>query len=228
MKKNFILIFFSIFFLNSSSLSHVSHYKNIKSLKYGLFLNNQLIGTHIFNFSKANNDVLMVKSEGFFKVEKFGVTIMNYQNESQEYYKSDRLIKFRSKTKQNDKEKYVNIDMKDTKVAIIDGSSFKGEIDNNFIIGSWWNHEIIKNSKQISPISGRVINQKVDFLGKKKILVNEKQYNALSFHFISDNNKPLNKKKLNMKVWYDAKTLLWIKASYEKLGTWEYRLLEAV
>ena len=31
-----------------------------------------------------------------------------------------------------------------------------------------------------------------------------------------------------MKVWYDAKTLLWIKASYEKLGTWEYRLLEAV
>ena len=46
---------------------------------------------------------------------------------------------------------------------LIDGSSFKGEIDNNFIIGSWWNHEIIKNSKQISPISGRVINQKVIF-----------------------------------------------------------------
>ena len=80
MKKNFILIFFSIFFLNSSSLSHVSHYKNIKSLKYGLFLNNQLIGTHIFNFSKANNDVLMVKSEGFFKVEKFGVTAVEIKN----------------------------------------------------------------------------------------------------------------------------------------------------
>ena len=227
MKKNFILIFFIIIFLNSSSLSHVSHYNNIKSLKYGLFLNDQLIGTHIFKFSKAN-DILMVKTKGFFKVDKFGVTLMNYQNESQEYYKNDKLIKFRSKTKQNDKKKYVNIDINDKKVVIIDGSSYKGEIDNNFIIGSWWNHQIIKNSKQISPISGRIIHQQVNFLGKKKILVNEKEYNALSFHFLSDDDKPINKKKLNMKIWYDAKTLLWIKASYEKLGTWEYRLLEAV
>ena len=227
MKKNFILIFFIIIFLNSSSLSHVSHYKNIKLLKYGLFLNDQLIGTHIFKFSKAN-DILMVKTKGFFKVDKFGVTLMNYQNESQEYYKNDKLIKFRSKTKQNDKEKYVNIDINEKKVVIIDGSSYKGEIDNNFIIGSWWNHQIIKNSKQISPISGRIIHQKVNFLGKKKVLVNEKEYNALSFHFLSDDDKPINKKKLNMKIWYDAKTLLWIKASYEKLGTWEYRLLEAV
>ena len=51
----------------------------------------------------------------------------------------------------------------------IDGSSFKGQTDNNSIIGSWWNHEIInKNETQISAVSGRILPQKVKFLGKKK------------------------------------------------------------
>ena len=30
--------------------------------------------------------------------------------------------------------------------------------------------------------------------------------------------------KENFNVWYDEKTLLWLKMSYEKLGQWEYRL----
>ena len=61
---------------------------------------------------------------------------------------------------------------------------------------------------------------------KKKIFINNKEYNALHFHFISDDDKPLNKKKLNMHVWYDSETLLWIKTSYDKFGEWEYRLIE--
>ncbi len=106
------------------------------------------------------------------------------------------------------------------------GSSFKGVTESNSIVGSWWNHEIIKKGKQISPISGRIIKQKVKFLGKNNISVNEKKYDALHFLFLSDNDKPVNEKKLNINVWYDAKTLLWIKSSYEKLGTWEYRILD--
>ena len=31
-------------------------------------------------------------------------------------------------------------------------------------------------------------------------------------------------KKLNTDVWYDEKTKLWLKASFEKSGRWEYRL----
>ena len=109
---------------------------------------------------------------------------------------------------------------------IIDGSSYKGDAAKNMKIGTWWNHEIVKNSKQISPISGRIIKQKVKFLGKKNISINGKNYNALHFHFLSDDDKPPKKKKLNMHVWYDSKKLLWIKASYDKLGRWEYRLME--
>ena len=31
-------------------------------------------------------------------------------------------------------------------------------------------------------------------------------------------------KKLNMHIWYDENTYLWVKAAFEKTGYWEYRL----
>ena len=31
-------------------------------------------------------------------------------------------------------------------------------------------------------------------------------------------------KKLNTNVWYDEKTLIWLKTSFNKNGKWEYRL----
>ena len=67
-------------------------------------------------------------------------------------------------------------------------------------------------------------HQKVKFLGKKELILFDNKYKALKFLFLSNDNKPLKKKKINFNVWYDAKTLLWLKMSYEKLGLWEYRL----
>ena len=45
------------------------------------------------------------------------------------------------------------------KNLIIDGSSYKGKASNEFIVGTWWNHEIVKAKAQISGISGRIIDQ---------------------------------------------------------------------
>ena len=51
---------------------------------------------------------------------------------------------------------------------IIDGSSYKGEADKENIIGHWWNHRILQTETQISPLSGSVKKQNIEFLGKKK------------------------------------------------------------
>ena len=32
------------------------------------------------------------------------------------------------------------------------------------------------------------------------------------------------KKKLNTDIWYEEKTNLWLKASFDKTGYWEYRV----
>ena len=78
---------------------------------------------------------------------------------------------------------------------------------------------------QISAVSGRIIRQKVTFLGKETIKLGEKSYNTLHFNFSSTDEKLSKEKKLNTDVWYDENTLNWVKASFDKKGKWEYRLL---
>ena len=138
-------------------------------------------------------------------------------------YKDGKLVKFYSKANQNGKVKYVNMKLDNEKYNI-DGSSYQGKAPIDFMIGTWWNHSIVKASAQISAVSGRIIKQKVAFLGKVKITINGKEYDALHFNFSSTDKKLPKKKKLNTDIWYDEKTLLLLKVSYKKLGLWEYRL----
>ena len=128
-----------------------------------------------------------------------------------------------SKTNQNNKKKYVNIEQKENKY-FIDGSSYKGEAPTDYIIGTWWNHAIIQAQAQISAVSGRIIKQKVTDLGKETIEINGKKIETLHFNFSSTDKKLAKNKKLNTDVWYEEKSLNWVKASFNKQGLWEYRL----
>jgi len=223
MTRTLTLIFICLIFLTDNSLAHVKHYNKIKYLKYNLFLNNELIGYHTFDFVKKKDEILEVNGSGTFKVSKFGIDLIKYTTNSHAIYQKNQLVKFNSRTTQNDKKKHVKIDLKEN-VLNIDGSSFKGETEKDSIVSNWWNHEIVKKNKQISSISGRITKQKVRFLGKKKITIDNKIFEAFNFHIFSDDNKPMKEKKINIKIWYDVETLIWLKASYEKLGKWEYRI----
>jgi len=218
---NILIILFLIAYPFSAN-SHTEHYKDLKRIEFDIYRNNKHIGKHIFSFRKED-DKLFVDSEINFKIKKLGVVLYKYYVKGTEVYKDGELIKFNSKTNQNGKEKYVNIVTQDGNY-IIDGSSYKGKSPTDYLIGTWWNHSIVKADVQISAVSGRIIKQKVTFLGKDKIKFGNKIYNTLHFNF-SSTDKKLNKdKKLNTDVWYDEKTLNWVKASFEKKGKWEYKL----
>ena len=151
------------------------------------------------------------------------ITLYKYSSESQEQYINGKFESFSATTDQNGKKKFSKIYKKENKF-FIEGSSYKGEAPEDFIIGSWWNHSIIKYGAQISTGSGRIIQQKVSFIGKETIEINKKQYSALKYNFSSSNQSLSKNKKLDINVWYDEKTLIWLKASYKKQGNWEYRL----
>ena len=223
MKKITLSIIF-YFLFPVSSFGHLQHYDKINYLEYDLFRNDNLIGSHKYDFIR-NGENLMVKSIVNFKISKLVVDLYKYYAESSEEYNNNSFKSFKSKTLQNKKKKYVNISVKnDNKELIIDGSSFKGKADINYVVGTWWNHEIIKAKAQISAISGRIIEQKVIFLGEKQIDLNGKNYKALHFKFISSDETLPNNKKLNTDIWYDAKTYVWLKAQFVKQGNWEYIL----
>ena len=217
---NFILLL--LFLLPVSTKAHVQHYDNLNRIEFDIFRNNKHIGTHIFSFERNDNQ-LQVESEINFEIKKLGVVLYKYHVKGTEFYSKGKLIKFNSKTNQNGKEKYVNIKSEGDEL-VIDGSSFKGKVPINYLLGTWWNHSIVESEAQISAVSGRIIKQKVTFLGKEKIQFGEKTINALHFNFSSTDEKLSKDKRLNTDVWYDEENLNWVKASFKKKGNWEYRL----
>jgi len=219
--KYFILIFLLLFPITSKA--HVQHYDSLNRIEFDIFRNNKHIGQHIFSFKKHDNQ-LQVDSEINFEIKKFGVVLYKYHVKGTEYFENGKLVKFNSKTNQNGKEKYVNVKLEDNQL-VIDGSSFKGKVPTNYLLGTWWNHSIVEAEAQISAVSGRIIKQKVTFLGKENLIIGDKTYNTLHFNFSSVDKKLAKDKKLNTDVWYDENTLNWVKATFKKKGNWEYRLL---
>ena len=219
--KILILLFITTYPFSLNA--HVQHYADLKRIEFDIYRNNKLIGTHIFSFKKLSGE-LAVKSEINFEIKKLGIVLYTYHVEGTEIYEDGKLIKFNSKTNQNGKKKYVNVILENEEYNI-DGSSYQGKAPINYLLGTWWNHSIVEAPAQISAVSGRLINQKVTFLGKETIKIGGKTYDALHFNFSSTDKKLTKGKKLNTDVWYDEKTLNWIKASFEKKGKWEYKLV---
>tara|TARA_B100001564_G_scaffold183544_1_gene154264 strand:- start:334 stop:1011 length:678 start_codon:yes stop_codon:yes gene_type:complete len=218
---------FSLFVLVLSTLflqAHTDHYKNYNKIEMEIFKDNEQIGESIFFFKKENNKFI-VKNKTNFNVKLLGVSIFSINSKGTEVYIGDQLISFNSETFQNDKKKFVNLifDKKKDKF-IIDGSSFQGEASKENIVGNWWNHRLLQTETQISPLSGSVKKQNIEFLGKKKIKLYEKEYEVEHFRLFSTNSNLPDDKKLNFEIWYDKKIALIVKVAYKRLGLWEYRL----
>ena len=223
MKKIFLSIII-LYFSTLNATGHINHYKNYNYLEYELFRNDKLIGFHKYDLLR-DKDHLTIKSIVKFDIKKLGIDLYNYYAESEERYKNGKFYSFKSNTNQNKKLKYVNISLnEDSNELIIDGSSYKGPASIETIIGTWWNHEIIKSKAQISAISGRIIEQKVKFVGKEQIKIGEKTFNTLHFNFKSSDLSLPENKRLNTDIWYEEDTFLWVKAAFDKTGYWEYRI----
>ena len=221
--RKYLFIIITLVFA-TKSFSHTSHYKGLKKIEMDVIRNGEVIGYSNY-FFEHDNKSMTVKNYTKFKVELFGVTVFSILSEAIEKYENDKLIYFKSNTFQNDKEKYVTLNYnKSSKKFIIDGSSYKGESNSDCIIGNWWNHKIFNAKKQISPLSGSIKEQVVTFIGKEKIIINNKEYLTDHFKLKSKNENLPDDKKIDFDVWYNLENNLILKVSYSKMGNWEYRL----
>ena len=220
-KYLFIII---ILLLASKTFSHTSHYKGLKKIEMDVIRNGEVIGYSNY-FFEHDDKGMTVKNYTKFKVELLGITVFSVSSEAIEKYENDKLIFFKSNTFQNDKEKYVNLTYDQSlKKFIIDGSSYRGEASVDCIIGNWWNHKIFKADKQISPLSGSIKEQVVNFIGKENVIINNKEYLADHFKLKSKDENLPEEKKLDFDIWYNKKNNIILKVSYSKMGKWEYKL----
>ena len=223
MKKIFTtFLFFSI--LTSSLNAHISHYKKINKIEMEIFRNDEVIGYNHY-FFKRDKDFTQITNQIKFKVKILGATIFKVEGYGEEKYNKEKLISFNSKTKQNKKIKFVNLELdKKNNKFIIQGSSYSGKAETTNVIGNWWSHQLLQAESQISPISGSIKKQIVTFIKKEKIKIYNKTFDAEHFKLESPDPNLSEKKRLNFDIWLDKKTGLILKVKYSRMGNWEYRL----
>ena len=222
MKKLFILIFLLTYSLNSSA--HMAHYNKFNKIEMEILKDGEVIGYNHYFFEK-DGDMTTVINQIKFTVKLFGTTIFKIEGYGEEKYIKDKLISFNSKTLQNNKKKYVNLEFNEkTNKFDIQGSSYNGEASTNNIIGNWWSHKILQTDSQISPVSGSIKEQVVTFIAKEKIEIYGKTYVVDHFKLTSKDMSLPKDKKLNFDIWFDKKRSLILKVTYSRLGNWEYKV----
>ena len=220
-----ILLAFIILFINVGNVfAHSSHIKSLSKIEMEVLRNDKVIGFSNYYF-EHKKDLMIVKNETNFLVEMAGIKIFSIKGNSEEIYKNEKLISFKSSTLQNKKRKFVKLIFDENKnLFIIDGSSFKGETGTDNVIGNWWNSKILQSESQISPLSGSVKEQIVKLVGKDEMILNGKKYKLFKFNLKSSNEELPKDKKLDFNIWLEPKDGLIFKVQYNRLGNWEYKI----
>ena len=221
--KKFIIVLFLVFF-SSVSQGHMAHYKKINKIEMEILRNNEVIGYNNYLFNRTG-DTTIVNNQFKFEVKLLGATVFKVEGYGEETYLKDSLISYKSKTLQNKKKKFVNLNLNKKKEKFdIKGSSYTGAASLKNIIGNWWSHKILQAESQISPISGSIKQQLVTFIDKENITINGKEFETDHFKLTSKDMSLPEDKRLNFDIWLDKKTSVIVKVTYERMGNWEYRL----
>ena len=183
--------------------------------------NGKKIGYNKYIFINKN-DFMVIKNETSFTAKILNFNLLSVNASSTETYNNGKLIKYKSKTIQNKKEKFNDLTFDNSKkVYNIEGSSFSGKAPSNAVIGNWWNHNILQSEIIISPLSGSLKFQEVFFLSKEVLKIDDNIYNTNKFKIVLRKNID-DEKKEEFNVWLDEKSKIILKVSYSKIGNWEY------
>ena len=222
MKNLLLLIFFLTYSFNGAT--HMAHYNKFNKIEMEILKDGEVIGYNYYFFKKNKNETI-VTNQIKFTVKIFGATVFEIEGYGEEKYIKDKLISFNSKTRQNKKEKFVNLKLNEERNEFeIKGSSYSGKASTDNVVGNWWSHKILQSNSQISPISGSIKEQVVTFIGKEKLELYGTSYDVEHFKLTSKDMSIPKDKRLNFDIWFDKKNALILKVAYSRMGNWEYRV----
>ena len=156
--------------------------------------NGEKIGYSNYYF-EHNEDIMTVENNTKFVVEILGLKVFSIDSKSKEIYQKDKLI-----------------------------SSYVGKANADNIIGNWWNSKILGTKTQISPLSGSIKEQEVNFISKETLSLLGKTIEVDHFKLKSTDDSLEEDKKLDFDIWYDSKNYVIVKVEYNRLGKWQYIL----
>ncbi|VVU95553.1 hypothetical protein CPAV1605_1305 [seawater metagenome] len=171
----------------------------MKLIKIDIYRNNKLVGENTYHFENKDNKKTINKQVKF-DLKFLGIKYYSFESNSIEIYQNDKLIKFSSETITN-KKKY-NIQM--------------NSLNQDIIIGNWWNYKLFNKKILINPITGNLTKYEI-YVGKENqiININGVDYECEYIIMETDNNNIFE-------FWYNNKLDLILKVSFNRRGEWKY------
>ena len=96
------IIISSVITINSHA--DINNYKNLNFIEMDVVHNDKIVGFNNFYFQKQG-ETFIVKNEVYFSISVLGVEVFKVKSNTEEEYRNNQLISFKSKTFQNKKEK---------------------------------------------------------------------------------------------------------------------------
>jgi hypothetical protein len=219
MFRFFLSIIFIAFF-SSNLNAHIEHNKDLKKIEFDIYRNNEKVGYHKVTFLNKKDGLREISTDVFFDIKLLGVSIYKYHSIGKEIYKNNKLIEFKSTTKDGNDKDYCNIILSNNGEYVFDGAtegkSFKHLSKNEFALGTWWNHDVLINNNFIAGQSCRQVETKVTFLTKEERIINNKKQMV---HFFN-----VKGEAIDVKIGFIENLSQWVAMDFSLKGEWNYKL----
>jgi hypothetical protein len=209
MFRIFLILIFSIFFSVNLN-AHADHNKDLNKIEFDIYRNKEKVGHHKVTFTNKNG----------LKEISTGVSIYKYHSLGKEIYKGNKLIEFKSKTKDGNHNDYCNITILPNGEYNFDGTTegkfFKYSSKKDFSLGTWWNHDVLINKNFVLGQSCRSTETKITFLNKEEREINNKKQIVQFFNVKGED--------IDVKIGFTDNTFQWVSMDFSLKGEWNYQL----
>jgi hypothetical protein len=178
-----------------------------RQLAFRVQMDGEDIGRHVVNF-ETKEDGLGVEVRIDFLVRFFGIPVYRYNHVNREVWSKDgKLLALESQTNDDGTPERARIQRLGDRLAI-DGSMNKAAVPGGLLSSSYWNPDLVHQTKLIDSRNGQIFNISVTPNGEDPVEVDGRLTQAKRYDIRGD---------LELSVWY-APNGEWVKMAFDHKG----------
>lgn len=175
----------------------VNHVAMAKQWAFDVYLNQNKIGSHIFDLS----DTFQLNSTADFKVKVFFINAYQYQHVALEQWQGDCLSSLEARTTENKITTVVSGRLTQD-FFTVDVGKAKQKLPACSMSFAYWNRKIVEQEKLLNPQNAEWLDTKFTDLGAQIIEVKGEKLLATHYKLLASAE---GKTKLKIELWYGAK-----------------------
>lgn len=172
-----------------------------EDLHFDVFRDGSEFGSHRIQFEKRGDGKTAVSIDIDLAAGILGFDLYNYEHHNEELWDGNKLVRLNSTTNNDGEDLYVDASKQGDKLEI-DASKNDGHAELGIFSTSYWNYNIVKQSKLLNSQNGEVID--IEFLPLEDEKPGHSCYRS--------------KGKLKLDICYEEESKKWASLAFEIKG----------